>query len=173
MRSPFLLRRRFLGVTLALLIMAGIAAGTGASRASAFEAWCFDDPVLVVGGQAIHIDLGVPVGQRALIKGSTLVVTVPTNVATYLAGTTAYNFPITVTIIRNGSWSGSGSIPVTATGVVYGPAGVPTAIKAWGSSGTLAAMTTATTGTPMTVTLGVQPSFGSTTRTTSTARRTR
>jgi hypothetical protein len=169
--TPFaLVGRRLLAAAVALFVLVSLAPGGQVSRASAFESWCFDDPVLVVGGQSIHFAPGVPEGQRHLIRGSTLTVTVPSNVSAYLAGVNAKNFPLTVSIVRGNAWDGRGAIPVSATATVYGPSGIPTALKAWASSGGLSTMTTATTGVPMTVAVGVAQTFGSTT---STAGRTR
>jgi hypothetical protein len=170
MTPSALFGRRLLGAALALFVLTSLTPGGRVSRASAFESWCFDDPVLVVGGQSVHFALGVPEGQRRLIRGSTLTVNVPSNVSVYLAGTNAKNFPIAVSIVRGTAWNGHGAIPVSATAMVHGPHGVPTALKSWGSRGTFNTMDIATTGTTMQVQADVWPMFGSTTSTASLTR---
>jgi hypothetical protein len=161
MTPSALFGRRLLAGAVVLFVLASLAPGGQVSRASAFESWCFDDPVLVVAGQSVHFALGVPEGHRRLIRGSTLTVTVPSNVSVQLSGTNARSFPLAVSIVRDESWNGHGAVPVSATAVIQGPHGVPTALKAWGSNGTFSTMHTATTGTAMKVDAGVWPSFGS------------
>src|SRR3712207_1261688 len=74
--------------------------------------WCWTDPVLVVNGTPVHIDVGVPVAQRHTAT-SALTVVVPENVKAMLAGTMARNFPVAVNLLQSGTYSGAGPIPVT------------------------------------------------------------
>jgi hypothetical protein len=152
--------RRLFIVIAALMVTAAATVAAPARPADASWGWCWDDPTLVIGGQAVHIDLGVPADQRSLIKGSTLTVVVPSNVTAYLAGTNAAYFPITVTIVRSGTWNGVGSIPVTAKGVVNGPSTVATGIKAWQAGATWSKVAYGTGGSPMSLAFGVAPSSG-------------
>jgi hypothetical protein len=105
-----------------------------AAPAAASWGWCWGDPTLVIAGQTVHIDLGVPIGDRGYIKGSTLTVVVPAGVDARLTGTNSPNFPITVTLVHSGRWSGAGAIPVSATAVVNAPSTVTTSQKAWQSN---------------------------------------
>src|SRR5262249_6854320 len=102
-------RRTSLAILLALAALA-LTLLRLSRPAAAGEFWCWDDPTLVVGGQTVHLSLGVPVQHRGLAHGSALTVTVPANVSAHLTGTNARNFPLTVTLVQDGQWSGAGAI---------------------------------------------------------------
>ncbi len=123
--------------------------------ASADIIWCFTDPVLVIEGKAVHIELAVPRDERQTVSSSTLVVTVPANLTAIMAGEGVQNFPIGVTVVRFGAYSGSGPVPVTTTAVINGRPGMPTAVRIWQAGIKDRVVTTGVSGVPMTITFGV------------------
>lgn len=131
--------------------------------ADASVAWAWDDPVLVIAGQTVHVDVGVPADFRTVVTGSTLTVVVPENVSATLAGVTATSFPITVSLVRAGTWDGHGGVPVAAVATVVGPKGVPAGLRAWQSGAAWSAETYGHTGQELHLAFTVQPSGGWTT----------
>ncbi len=149
---------RRLSVVVTALLMAALAIMRDGATASAGVAWCWDDPTPVIGGQAVHIDPGVALGQAGAVTSSALTVLLPSNVAAHLSGTSARTFPIGVSLARSGSRRGSGDIPVTAQGVVNAGTSVSTGLKAWQSNGTFTAAAHGTSGATMQLQFGVRPS---------------
>src|SRR6266542_7063496 len=84
--------------------LAGITASPSPTRADLI--WCWIDPTLVVNGDAVRIQVGVPLNQQPAVGKAELTVTVPANVTAYLSGTAATSFPMAVTIVRSGLYSG-------------------------------------------------------------------
>ena len=149
------MRRTFWAAAIALAAFA-VALVQQPSRASADLGWCVNDPVLVINGRTVHINVAVPVEHRLLVTRSTLTVVVPANVPAQLSGINATNFPITIELVRRGTHSGDGPVRVTAEAVVYGPDGMPTRLSAWQSNVGATTESYGTAGKRMTVTFGVQ-----------------
>ena len=114
-----------ISLSLALVAVLALAPGTTSAQLE----WCWNDPTLVVNGKTVHINLGAPVDRRTLINNSVVTVTVPENVDAHLSGANTLNFPMSVTLLRSGTWSGSGDIPVSVTGTVLITPGTPTGLK--------------------------------------------
>ena len=152
-----MLRFTSLPLAAAFLIAAALAPPVplSANPISLDTIWCWTDPVLVINGTPVHINVGVPVAQRHAAS-SALTVTVPANVKAMLAGTQAANFPVAVNLVRSGAHGGAGPVPVTATATVTAPAGTPSALKAWRPSAGTVAQTTGVAGKTMTISFGVQ-----------------
>jgi hypothetical protein len=100
--------------------------------------WCWDDPTLTVNGLTAHINTGVPWDQRSLVTGTSLVVTVPTNVDAQLSGTNAAQgtgiLGTTTQLVRSGTYSGVGPVPVFVTAIVNGATGIPVKLSVWQAS---------------------------------------
>ena len=90
------------------LVAATVLYPTTGARA---DDWCWSDPTLVVNGKTVHIDTGGPIAKKTLMRSSTIVVTVPTNVDAQLTGAKTLNFPMNVSLVRAGVWSGTGAVP--------------------------------------------------------------
>ncbi len=150
---------RFLTRGASLMALAlGVLASVALAPATPTRAddWCWNDPTLSINGRTVHIDVGAPVDKRTLVHASTIVVTVPINVDAQLTGTNSPNFPTDVTLVRAGTWSGSGAVPVTATAVVDVESDVPAGLKAWQSNSGATWQTSGMGGVTMTLSFGVQ-----------------
>lgn len=141
-------------IWLSLALVAALALVPGA--ASAQMEWCWNDPTLVVNGKTVHINLGAPVDRRTLINNSAVTVTVPENVDAHLTGAGVLNFPMSVTLLRSGTWSGSGDIPVTVTGTVLITPDTSTGLKTRQSDTGELRQTFGVGGTVMTLVMGVR-----------------
>ncbi len=150
--TPSAARQLRVLTALAVIVTAALALGRPAPVAADWS-WCWNDPTLVLPSTTVvHIDLGVPQGQQSLIRGSTLVVTVPANAKVILSGAHAgNNFPIALTLVQDPTitYSGSGPVPVTVAATINGPAGVPTGLRTWEPGGEPLAFVTSTTGKTM------------------------
>jgi hypothetical protein len=139
-------------------IVGALAWGVTAASPAATDAdlvWCFSDPVLVVDGRAIHIDLGVPKEHRDDIVTSSLVVTVPSNVRAHLAGERAANFPIAVERMIGPPQVGD-TITITVVGLISGPALMPTVLRVRQSAAGELALVPGRAGAPMQATFAVR-----------------
>jgi hypothetical protein len=148
--------RKLSAVSLAALMLMAVAVVQPPTRASAGASWCWGDPVLVIDGKTVHIDVGFPLDQRSFVTTSTLTVTVPANVTASLNLTNAANPSVKVTLVASGTWSGAGPVPVQAEAVVHATQRISTGLKAWQASGGPLAESYGTSGTPMTIRFGVQ-----------------
>ena len=146
---------RAMRVLLALLLVGALSV-MHQSRASADLIWCIVDPVLIVDGKAVNLTVSVPQDQRQSVVSSSLVVTGPANVDARLAGASALNFPVSLNLIRAGTYAGAGPVPVTATATIVALPGMPTRLAATQPSVGPLAATTGVSGTPMTVSFAVR-----------------
>ncbi len=147
------------GLIVAAIVVAVIALASLAPAGSvrAFDDWCWNDPTLVVNGTVVHIGLGAPMSKRSLVRASSVTVSVPDNVKAHLTGAKGANFPMQVTLVRSGTWSGNGPVPVTVTGQVNVDPSTPTGLKVWQPGrGGLNLQTTGSGGAAMTLTFAVQ-----------------
>ena len=102
--------RRAAPVSLFLIAIAPLLA----ERARAYETWCFDDPLISVGGRLVDIQVQIPVGNLATMRATTLTVVIPRNVSGGVLVDDISAFPMTTTISRTGpSWNGLGGLPIT------------------------------------------------------------
>ncbi len=103
-------------VTQTLALLAVLAAALGLARPSAAsEWWCWDDPVLVINGQVVHVLAGVPADARTRVTQAEVVITVPEGVDAKLTAVNAPFFPLTARLERAGTVAADGSTAVTAT----------------------------------------------------------
>jgi hypothetical protein len=105
--------------TVALLVVLGGMLGL-ARPSTASEWWCWDDPVLVINGQVVHVLAGVPAEARTRVTQAEVVITVPNGVDAKLTAVNAPFFPLTARLERAGTVAADGSISVTATLVISG-----------------------------------------------------
>lgn len=85
-------------------------------HAGAYAEWCFDDPVVLINGAPVHIDLGIQASAttiQASITAANIVVHVPLNVTTALVSSTTTNYPAYVTFKndKGGTWT-AGPVPI-------------------------------------------------------------
>ena len=126
---------RLLAAALAALLLLGVAA-VRVPPARANLAWCWNVPGLVVGGRAVQLKLGVPLGEVATVTGSTLVVTVPAGVPATLAAANAAAFitrlRLDVALATDPSlaYSGTGPVPVRVEATVNAPTSTRTVLVA-------------------------------------------
>jgi len=108
-------------VTRTLAVLAVLGAALGLARPSAAsEWWCWDDPVLVINGQVVHVLAGVPADARTRVTQAEVVITVPEGVDAKLTAVNAPFFPLTARLERAGTVTANGSVTVTATVTIRG-----------------------------------------------------
>jgi hypothetical protein len=120
-------------VAAAVISAAGFAAGATPARAS--DWWCWDDPVLVVENQVIHIYAGVPNKFRQRVVLADMVVTVPAGVDARITASNQPRFPQASRLVRAGNVGPDGAIHVTATLTVRGHGRFDVALKVRQPSG--------------------------------------
>jgi hypothetical protein len=145
------MRRVGLIAAVALLL---IASGARSARtASAGVAWCYDDPVLVINGQVVHITIGVE-ADRSAVTSSLLTVTVPANVDAHLSGVNNGGAAIgklnTVVALVPGPAVTGASIPVMVSATVNATSSFPVSLTVdQRPSGAPLGTKTGTTGVPV------------------------
>lgn len=85
-----------------------------ARDAEAFDVWCWDDPIVSVGGRLVDIQVQVPLNHLVTMRSTALTVIVPSNVPGSVIVDNASAFPMKTTISPTGpAWSGRGGVPIT------------------------------------------------------------
>src|SRR4051794_16221173 len=98
----------------ALALCAIATIGRGDQKASAFETWCFDDPVVSVNGNLVDIQVQLPLLNLLSMRRTTVTVVIPQNVKGYVVVNDISAFPMTTTISATGpTWSGKGAVTIT------------------------------------------------------------
>jgi hypothetical protein len=120
---------------LALLVMVvGIVvriAPSAAAPARAGETWCFDDPLIAVGGSLVDIQVQLPLDQLVTMRTTTLTITIPQNVAGAVLVDDVSAFPMHTTVVAIGPlWTGSGALPITITATVVSASSFPMRVVA-------------------------------------------
>jgi hypothetical protein len=122
--------RRFVATFLAALVLGSTMALAGTARAAhAGEWWCWDDPVLVLNGQVLHIYAGVTSNAVRRVTLADMVITVPAGVDAKVTAANAPRFPQTARLVRAGALGADGSVPVSATLIVNGHGRFEAALK--------------------------------------------
>jgi hypothetical protein len=103
--------RKFLLLPLALLLV--LVPGLG-RPAAAYESWCFDDPIISIGGRLVDVQVQMPIQNLLTMRSTTLTIIIPSNVSGYVVVPNLSAFPMTIKISRTGpAWNGRGGLPVT------------------------------------------------------------
>lgn len=103
--------RKLLLLPLAVLMVAFPAL---AQPAAAYESWCFDDPVISIGGRLVDVQVQMPVQNLLTMRSTTLTIIIPSNVSGQVIVPNLSAFPMTINISRTGpAWNGRGGLPVT------------------------------------------------------------
>jgi hypothetical protein len=116
--------RKLFTVSAAAAMLLGSAAFQQLGHASAQTGWCFDDPTIHINGQTVHVTVAVPMSSKKSVQDVRLVVVLPENVDVKLDGPAGRpNGPLNTitTIVRSGSYDGTGAVPMTAYAVVEAP----------------------------------------------------
>jgi hypothetical protein len=104
--------RRITTLTVALVVAVMAVIAPALSRpAAALDTWCWDDPVVEIGGQRVSINIGVRERDLSKVAGAVVVITVPQNVTTRLISVDDV-FPVRVRFVQEGKGN-NGNIPVT------------------------------------------------------------
>lgn len=153
---------KFLWMTVMALTLVIVATVQQPSRASAEVTLCITDPTLVVNGEAVHIEVGVPKNQVKSVTGVTLIVEVPAGVRASLSGTHAargigrLGIKAELSFVPS-AYDGAGPVPVNVTATVAGLSGrVTTTLSAWQPSVGELGHTSGPAGTPLSLPLAVQ-----------------
>lgn len=150
--------RKLFTVSAAAAMLLGSAAFQQLGYAAAEEFWCFDDPTIHVNGQVVHVTVAVPQDSKRSVQDVRLVVTLPENVEVKLdgpAGRPAGPLHTITTIVRSGSYNGSGAVPMTATATVDAPSSTAARLIAQ-ENGFAAVESDGNAGQPLSVSLGVR-----------------
>ena len=83
------------------------------SPTSAYETWCADDPVIVVGGRLVDIQVQMPLSHVATMRSTTLTVIIPRNVPGAVLIDDVSAFPMTTKVAPGPYWNGEGPLPIT------------------------------------------------------------
>lgn len=142
-------------LVVAVLLPAALLVAGPAHKAQASEWWCWDDPVLVVDGRAVHVLVGVPRGALGSVSIANVIVTVPNEVDAKLTALTAPRFPVNATIERAGHRRPDGSFTVSATVTVQGAGSFPTGLMLTQAGGGIA-VAEGSSNTAMAQTLAVE-----------------
>ncbi len=87
-----------------------------ARPAHADALWCFDDPVISVGGRLVDVQVQMPIANLLTMRSTTLTVVIPKNVSGAVVLNDVSAFPMRTIVSATGpAWNGSGSIPITVT----------------------------------------------------------
>lgn len=93
-----------------LLVLLFVAAQS--RSANAYETYCFDDPVFLIGGRILDVQVQQPVETVLTARSTTLTVIIPSNVSGTILIDDVSAFPMETTIVQSGDpWQG-GPIPV-------------------------------------------------------------
>ncbi len=144
---------------LPLWIVVAVLLAARGHGAVASEWWCWDDPVIVVDGRAIHVLAGVQRESRSSVMLAELVVTVPESLEASLKPVPSPQFPQQVTLERSGSVNADGTFTVTARLTVTAPPGTAAALRIR-NGGKDEATITGSAGAPITAALVVPPKPG-------------
>jgi hypothetical protein len=105
--------RRFLSL-LVLLVLLLVAAPPTTVPAQASETWCFDDPLIAVGGRLVDIQVQLPVDHLVTMRSTTLTAIIPQNVTGTVLVDDVSAFPMQTTIAATApAWTGTGVLPLT------------------------------------------------------------
>jgi hypothetical protein len=126
---------------LILFVLALLAAATPAP-ASADVIWCWDDPVVLIGGRPVSISVGVyddPLTVMDDVQAAHFTIVVPHGVSTALVVSTNIFFPEHVRFEREGAWAPGQTIPVKVKVRFDATRDLPAALKIAYLSGLLPA----------------------------------
>jgi hypothetical protein len=129
------MQRQIAASLMAVMLGAIAVLARPAGSADASEWWCWDDPVVVINGQVIHVLTGVESRAVHRVTMADVVITVPNGVDARMTASTAPRFPQRARLVRSGSVNADGSIPITASVTVNGHGRFAAAIKITQPSG--------------------------------------
>jgi hypothetical protein len=104
--------------------------------------WCWDDPVVLIGGRTVSISVGVyddPLTVMRDVEVAHVTIIVPNGVSTLLVASTNLYFPERVTFVKRGAWTPGQPIPVTVTVTFEARRDLPAALRSVYLSGLLPA----------------------------------
>jgi len=116
---------------LILFVLSLVAAATP-STASADLVWCWDDPVVLIGGHAVSISVGVhddPLTVMHHVQAAHFTIVVPNGVSTALVASTNLYFPEHIRFERRGIWTPGQPIPVRVVVRFDATRDLPAALK--------------------------------------------
>jgi hypothetical protein len=123
------MRRGTTAALAAMMLGAMLILSRASGTADASEWWCWDDPVLVVNGQVLHVYSGVSSNATHRVTMAEMVITIPNGVDAKVTASNAPRFPQNARLVRSGSVNADGSVTVSATTTVHGHGRFDAAIK--------------------------------------------
>lgn len=76
--------------------------------------WCWDDPIVLIGGHTVVINVGVPSGQQDHVSGGTVTVHVPSNVKARIVSEDPNTLNLDTVIVKDGRDGSSADVLVNA-----------------------------------------------------------
>ncbi|MGD9891063.1 MAG: hypothetical protein AB7R89_14240 [Dehalococcoidia bacterium] len=99
---------------LVALLLAIVATAPSVNDATAYETWCADDPIVVVDGHLLHIQVQMPLAELLAMRSTRLTVVIPQNVGGFVLLDDISVFPMQTSVAARGPiWAGTGPLPVT------------------------------------------------------------
>jgi hypothetical protein len=100
-------------VIIAALMLLALATALMPGRATAYEIWCADDPIVSVGGHLVDIQVQMPLDKLLAMRSTRLTVHIPRNVSGFVVLDDISAFPMQTTVVAGDPpWAGSGPLPV-------------------------------------------------------------
>jgi hypothetical protein len=130
--------------------------------AGAFAEWCFDDPVVSINGQQVHINNGVMDSSTSVskdVQGASVTVSVPKGASAKIVSPTGQLFIETVVIKTTSSTWSAGPVPVQVSTSFITKQNLQAAVQLSYSSTASGAVTTTAYGTttsPIRASISVQ-----------------
>jgi hypothetical protein len=106
--------------TAAVALVGGVAVHAPSAHADGFDVfWCWDDPIVSVGGHLVDIRTEQPLANLLTMRNTSLTVIIPQNVSGGVVLNDVSLFPMTTTVSATGpKYSGTGPIPFTVKATV-------------------------------------------------------
>ena len=97
----------------AALMLLALATSLMPGRATGYEIWCADDPIVSVGGRLLDIQVQMPLDKLLTMRSTRLTVSIPQNISGFVVIDDISAFPMHTTVVASDPpWAGAGPLPV-------------------------------------------------------------
>ena len=127
---------------LVVLALSVVAVLQSPRRAAAEVTWCWDDPVVLINGTLVSINVGVygdPLVVRSAVTLATIEIAVPAGVSTALVASSNLYFTERVVFVSRGQWQPGQPVPVDVTVTFQATQDLPAALKITYPTGSIGA----------------------------------
>jgi hypothetical protein len=103
-----------------------LGAWSAAAPTTAYDVWSADDPVVLIGGRLLDIQVQVPAAELLTMRSTTLTVRIPRNVSGGVVVDDVSAFPMHTIIEPTApTWNGRGGLPITLVAEVTADTNFP------------------------------------------------